>query len=66
MPYTAQKRAYNRASRRGIDDISPLRECACGAFKAGIRARRPQIVNDTFARVPMRVRFSGNMGAPES
>ena len=62
MPLNAQKRAYNRAARGGIDDISTLRAIACAPFKAASRAFLQSAVDDTFARVPMRVRFSCGMG----
>lgn len=47
MPYNAKKRAYNRAARGGIDDISPLHACACAPFKAASRAFRQSVGNDT-------------------
>ena len=62
MPLNAEKRAYRLAARGGIGYAFPLRARACAPFKASFRARRQRAVDDTFARVPMRVRFSGNMG----
>lgn len=63
MPLNAQKRAYNRAARRGIDDISPLRACACRAFKAEIGAFRRFAYGDTSCASPCGSDLSGGMGS---